>query len=155
MNGWWRLLVQQLELFLTSINSRRKFSDSILAWRTWFFFRIILWFEFIQLGLNSFKFCAKLVVWRILLGLDIQNIILNSINYSIQLLNQFGILLIRASLKVFHLFLNILDAFVSHGPCRLLSTRISFFLITFPLSILNKLFDLFLKTLIILSKFGV
>ena len=144
-----------LELFLTSINSGRKFSYSILARRAWFFFRVILWFEFVQSALNSFNFGAKLLIWRFYLAFEIFNIGLDSFNYTIQLVNQFGILLFGISLMLFHLILNILYAFVSHAPRWLLSARSSFLLITFSLSLLNKFLDFFLKILIILSNFRV
>ena len=135
-------------------NSGRKFSYSILAWWAWFFFRIILWFKIVQPDLNSFYICAILGVRRLLLGFEIFNVSLVSINYAIQLGNQFGILLSWSLLKLFHLILNFLDAFVCHAPCRLLSASNIFILITFPLSLLNKLLDIFLMIFIILSNFS-
>ena len=138
MTVWWRLLVQLLELFFALVNSSRKFSDGTLAWRAWFFTRILLWFDFIQSALKSFKICAKLAVWGLLLGFDILNITLNSINYTIQLVNQFGVLLFWILLKLLHSILNILDAFVSQSPWRLQLAWISFIFLTFLLSVLNK-----------------
>jgi len=75
-----------------------------------------------------------------------------SLDYTIQLGNQFGILLFQVLLKLFHLSLNILETFV-HGPCRLLPARSFFIFFAFPLSLL-KFRELYLKNLIILSYFG-